>query len=97
MRTLLMVLSVLAAWGLLGVLASALLLTMKSLQSIRGWFEKVTSGLRAVEQQTLPLGSRAEELAATLTAATAAMDAAAQRLRETDGLLAAAAPSLRGR
>lgn len=90
-----MVLSVVGAWGLLGMLASALLLVHKSLQSIRGWFEKVTTGLRAVEHQTLPLGLRTEELTATLTAATAAVDAAAQRLREADGLLAAAAPSLR--
>jgi hypothetical protein len=62
MRTLLVVLSVLGAWGLLGVLASALLLVLKSLQSIRGWFEKVTTGLRAVEQQTLPLGPQAVPL-----------------------------------
>jgi hypothetical protein len=73
---LLTVLSVLAAWALLGVLLVALLLIVKSTQSIRHWFEKITVGVRAVEHQTADLGPRAEVLATSLREALDALHAA---------------------
>ncbi len=93
MPVVLMILSVLAAWALLGVLAAGLLLIVKALQSIRGWFEKIVVGVRAVEQQLAPLDAYARALSASTTDATAALDAAARRLAETDTALRAAAGS----
>lgn len=90
MATVLMALAVLAAWALLGVLAAGLLLVFKALQSIRGWFEKVVVGVRAVEHQLAPLGDYAGDLSTSLTDAVTAIDAAARRLAETNRLLAAA-------
>ncbi len=66
MTGLLTVLSVLAAWALLGVLAVGLLLVFKSLQSIRHWFEKNAVSVRAVEHQTVDLAPRAAVLTASL-------------------------------
>lgn len=60
MSTFLTVLSVLAAWTLLGVLLVGLLLTVKSLQSIRHWFEKTTVSVRTAEHQTADLAARGE-------------------------------------
>jgi hypothetical protein len=63
---LLTVLSVIAAWALIGVLLVALLLVFKELQSIRHWFEKITVGVRAVEHQTGALAQRGEALTASM-------------------------------
>ncbi|MBW3577281.1 MAG: hypothetical protein KY462_06000 [Actinobacteria bacterium] len=93
MPVVLMILSVLAAWALLGVLATGLLLIVKALQSIRGWFEKVVVGVRAVEQQLAPLDAYARALSASTTDTAAALDAAARRLAETDTALRVAAGS----
>lgn len=79
MTTLLTILSVLAAWALLGVVLVGLFLVMKSLQSIRHWFEKTTVGLRAVEHQTRDLGARSAVLAASLRETIGALDAASGR------------------
>jgi uncharacterized protein YoxC len=73
---LLTILSVLAAWALLGVLLVGLLLVVKSLQSIRHWFEKSTVQLRAVEHQTRDLGPRAAVLTASLRETVDALRAA---------------------
>jgi hypothetical protein len=78
MTGLLTVLSVVAAWALIGVLLVALLLVFKELQSIRHWFEKITVGVRAVEHQTGALGERGEALSASMREA---LDA----LRDTAG------------
>jgi hypothetical protein len=75
---LLTVLSVIAAWALIGVLLVALLLVFKELQSIRHWFEKITVGVRAVEHQTGGLAERGEALSASMREA---LDA----LRDTAG------------
>jgi hypothetical protein len=84
--TLLTVLSVLAAWALLGVLLVGLLLMVKPLQSIRHWFEKTTVGLRAVEHQTRELESRAAVLAVSLREAIDALDdASGRRSRHLSG------------
>ncbi len=66
MTTLLTILSVLAAWSVLGVLLVGLLLVVKSLQSIRHWFEKTTVGVRAVEHQTSELAARGAVLTQSL-------------------------------
>jgi hypothetical protein len=75
---LLTVLSVVAAWALIGVLLVALLLVAKELQSIRHWFEKITVGVRAVEHQTATLAARGEVLSAS-------MREALEALRDTAG------------
>ncbi len=78
MTGLLTVLSVVAAWALIGVLLVALLLVAKELQSIRHWFEKITVGVRAVEHQTATLAERGEILSAS-------MREALEALRDTAG------------
>ncbi len=78
MTGLLTVLSVVAAWAMIGVLLVALLLVAKELQSIRHWFEKITVGVRAVEHQTGDLAARAEVLSAS-------MREALEALRDTAG------------
>ncbi|MBW3651433.1 MAG: hypothetical protein KY458_12780 [Actinobacteria bacterium] len=82
MSTLLTVLSVLAAWALLGVLLVGLLLVVKSLQSIRHWLEKTTMGLRAVEHQTRDLAARGDALTVSLREAITALEAAFPRRDE---------------
>ena len=62
MTLLLSICSVLAVWALLTVLVLGLLLVLKTL-------EKIAMGVRAIEQQTLPLGAHADTLAATLAQA----------------------------
>ncbi len=66
MTTMLTTLSVLVAWALLGVVLVGLFLTVKSLQSIRHWFEKTTVALRAVERQTKDLHVRVAVVTASL-------------------------------
>ncbi len=73
MTGLLTLLSVVAAWALIGVLLVALLLVVKELQSIRHWFEKITVGVRAVEHQTATLAARGEVLSASLREALEAL------------------------
>ncbi len=82
MSTLLTVLSLLAAWALLGVLLVGLLLVVKSLQSIRHWLEKTTMGLRAVEHQTRDLAARGEVLTMSLRETITALEAAFPRQDE---------------
>lgn len=97
MALLLTLLSVLALWALLGVLVIGLLLVLKSLQSVRGYLEKTTMGVRAIERQTAPLGARAAALGEELGGSGAAVAAAARRFAELDRGLDAAAPALRPR
>lgn len=77
-------LSVLVAWALLGVLLVGLFLTVKSLQSIRHWFEKTTVALRAVEHQTDDLDVRGAVLAASLREAVEALHALHRRQPSPD-------------
>ncbi len=76
MTSLLSILSVLTAAALLGVLLVGLLLVVKSLQSIRHWFEKTTVGLRAVEHQTKDLAARGSVVARSLRETIDALEAA---------------------
>lgn len=81
MNVLLTWLTVLVAWAFLGVLAVGLLFIVKSLQSIRGWFQQITVGLRAVEQQTKDLQARGERLSLSLRAAIEGIQSAARSVR----------------
>lgn len=96
MALLLTILSAIAAWAFVTVLALGLLLVLKPLQSIRGYLEKIAAGVRAIEQQTGPLAERADTLAAGLAEVGGRrVRGAADRLADTDDALAAAGPALR--
>jgi hypothetical protein len=73
-------LSVLAVLAWFGVLLVGLLLISKSLQSTRGWFQKSTVGLRAIEQQTSDLAARGAVVEASLVEVLEALEAATQLL-----------------
>lgn len=97
MRVLLTILSVLAGWTLLGVLMVGLRSILKPLQSIRGHLEKIVWGVRAIEQQTVPLGAHADTLAASLGETGDAVGAAADQLDKVGRDIDAAGPALRAR
>ena len=67
------ILSVIALWTFLTVLVFGLLVIIKPLQGVRMAMEKIAMGVRAIEKQTEPLGGYAEDLAAGLTEAAAAL------------------------
>jgi len=77
-------LSVLVAWALLGVVVVGLFLMVKSLQSIRHWFEKTTVSVRAVEHQTTDLNMRVAMVTASLHEAIEALHTASGRQRGPD-------------
>lgn len=97
MVLLLTILSVLAAWAFLMLLVIGLLLILKALESVRAFLQKITMGVRAIEQQTAPLGAHTDALTASLKEADGALCAAATRLADVDRGLRAAAPTLRSR
>lgn len=97
MRVLLTILSVLAGWTLLGVLMVGLRLIMKQLESIRGHLEKIVWGVRAIEQQTSPLGTHADAFAASLGETGDAVGAAADQLDKVSRDIDAAGPAFRPR
>ncbi len=92
---LLTILSVLAGWSLLSVLAAGLLLILKALDSIRNYLQKITAGVRAIEQQTMPLSTHADTLTASLSETGDALAATARYLAQVDRNLDAAALALR--
>ena len=96
-RLLLTILTVLAGWTLLGLLAAGLYLILKALQSVRGYLEKIAMGVRAIERQLVPLPSHAEEANAALATAAEAVTTVADRFVEMERLLEAARPALGGR
>ncbi|HET8632115.1 MAG TPA: hypothetical protein VFL91_32210 [Thermomicrobiales bacterium] len=87
------ILSVLAGWSLLGVLAVGLLAMLRPLEGIRGYLEKITMGVRAIEQETMPLGAQVDALAGALGAAAGPVGATARHLdaaaRDLDAAVAA--------
>lgn len=97
MSLLLTILSVLAAWAFLAVLMVGLFLILKPLESIRDNLQKITMGVRAIEQQTRPLGVRIDTVTDALIEADDAVGAASRRFSEVDQELEAAAPALRRR
>lgn len=97
MRVLLTILSVLAGWALLAVLMVGLLSIMKQLESIRGYLEKIVWGVRAIEQQTVPLEAHADALVASLGETGDAVGAAADQLGKVSRDVDVAGPALRPR
>ena len=97
MKLLLSLLSVLAGWALLAELIVGLFAILKPLERIRGSLQQIAMGVRAIEQETAPLGPRAEALAATLSATGGGVETAAARLAAVDRDFDAAAPALRPR
>jgi hypothetical protein len=83
-------LSVVASWSLLGTIAAGLLLILKPLERIRGTMRKITMGVRAIEQQTRPLGPGAATLIGSLAATAETLGSVSERLdaiaREMDGV-----------
>jgi hypothetical protein len=80
MNLLLTILSVLALWALLAVLIVGLLLILKPLESVRTSLQKIGMGVRAIDQQTRPLGGYVVMLVGTL-------EGAAEGLSEVSGQL----------
>lgn len=85
MQLLLAILSVLAAWAFLMVLLVGLLRILKALEGVRAGLQRITMGVRAIEQETLPLRGRLEALGATLAGAAEALDVGAGRLEQIGG------------
>lgn len=92
---LLVMLSVIALWALLVLLAVGLLVILKALESIRGHLRKITAGVRAIEHETAPLGALGAQLQPAAGELGQALTSLADRLREADAHLGAAAPVLR--
>lgn len=67
MTLILAILSVLMLWVFLGLLVIGLLLILKSLESVRTSLEKITTGVRAIEQETAPLGLSATRVTESLS------------------------------
>ncbi len=78
------ILTVLAVWSLLGVIAIGLLLVIKSLQSIRRWLEQIVMGLRAVEHHTASLGPHVSGLNSSLEDAVEAVGAAERAVSDVN-------------
>jgi hypothetical protein len=91
------ILSVLAAWSLLGVIAGGLLMILNALKSVRRRMENIAMGVRAIETETAPLGPRAEALMAGLDQAGAGLGTIAERVGAIERGLDGVAPLLRPR
>lgn len=93
MQLLLTILSVLALWAFLTLLVVGLLLILKTLESVRGYLEKIAMGVRAIETETAPLDAQADAVGASLRDTSAALrslvDAVANVERDLDPALAA--------
>ncbi len=97
MELLLTILSVLAVWAFLFVLVLGLWCILKPLESIRAQLQKIAMGVRAIEQETQPLGEGSDALGSTLKEVTGAVIAATGTLSDVERNLAAAVPALRAR
>jgi hypothetical protein len=80
MTLLLTILSALALWAFLTVLVVALLLVLKALEGIRGHLQRITMGVRAIEQETSPLGALARDVGPAMGELRDALAALAARL-----------------
>jgi hypothetical protein len=96
-RILLTCLSVLAGWSLLGALAAGLLLILKPLEGVRASLRKITMGVRAIEDETRPLGSGAGTLIESLGGAAETLGSATRRLADISRDLDGVAGALRAR
>ena len=89
------ILSALAAWSLLGVLMAGLYAILEPLKRVRRSLEQIAMGVRAIEQETAPLGRHIDAVAATLGAAGGGFSAVARRLGDVDQHVDGAVPALR--
>jgi hypothetical protein len=96
-RLVLTILSVLAGWSLLGTIAAGLLLILKPLERVRGSLRKIAMGVRAIEDETRPLGPGAGTLIGSLGGAAEVLGSATQRLDEIARDLDGVAGTLRAR
>ena len=94
---LLMILSALALWAFLTLLVVALLLVLKTLEGVRTHLQRITMGVRAIEQQTAPLGALAGRLPPAMRELHASLDALAGRLNDASRHLTTVGPALRAR
>lgn len=97
MLLLLTILSVLALWAFLTTLAVGLLLIFKPLEGARKNLQQIAMGVRAIEQETMPLGQGVDTLSESLDRAADGLSGTADRLLDTTKSLTAAAPNLRSR
>ena len=96
MRLLLTVFSVLAGWSLLGTIAAGLLLVLKPLEAIRATKRKITMGVRAIEEETRPLGPGATTLIGSLGTAADTLGSVSARLDDVARELGGVAGALGG-
>lgn len=89
------ILSALAAWSLLGVLMAGLYAILEPLKGVRRSLQQIAMGVRAIEQETAPLGGHIDTVAETLTEAGRGFGAVARRLTDVDQHLDGAVPALR--
>lgn len=89
------ILSVLAGWTLLGVIAGGLLMILNALKSVRRHMENIAMGVRAIETETAPLGPRAVKLIDGLGQGADGLNAVAARVGDIGRDLEAVAPALR--
>lgn len=82
--TLLTVLSVLALWALLLALVVGLHQIIKPLDNVRASLARIAMGVRAIEQETKPLGEGAVTMAGALNETLATAGAAAEHLAGVD-------------
>lgn len=95
MTLLLTILSVLAVWAFLTLLVMGLFVILKALESVRRNMEQIAMGVRAIEQETAPLATRAVTLGGEIEAVTGAVDNLAQGFERAVRRLAGPAPGHR--
>lgn len=91
------ILSAIAGWSLLATLAVGLFLILRPLENVRGYMQKITMGVRAIEQQTKPFDGHARELTTSLRESSGALAAVGRGLADVEHNLDAAVPALRRR
>jgi hypothetical protein len=97
-QLLLTILSVVALWALLTLLVVALLLILKTLESIRGYLEKIAMGVRAIDIETAPLENHATNVGTSLSTTVSTLKAVAGGLAQIEqDLDPALAAVLKGR
>lgn len=88
-------LTVVGGWSLLLALIVGLYEILQALESIRTTMEKISMGVRAIEEETGPLGSGIDQLAGSLTAGGAGLNVIADRVGDLTRDLNVAGPILR--
>ena len=94
------ILSVIAGWSLLAVITGGLFKTLKTLENIRTSMQRIAMGVRAIEQETKPLGGHVDAVAGSLVAVADGLEVIAGGLTQVDqdlGKVAPALPALLGR